>query len=125
VLIADYWWVRRTSLHLADLYKPSGVYSYVRGWNWVAVVALVIGIIFAIGGSYSGLNTDGTPNGPFPLNGILPFLHGWNILGMTINLADYSWVVGLIVSFLIYGIVTKVLASSRPAPSPAEVQPVA
>jgi nucleobase:cation symporter-1, NCS1 family len=122
VLIADYWWVRRTSLHLADLYKPSGVYTYVRGWNWVAVLALVVGIVVAIGGSYSGLNADGTLNGPFPANGILPFLHGWQILGMTINLADYSWVVGLLVSFLVYGGLTKALAGSRSSSS-AEAEP--
>jgi cytosine/uracil/thiamine/allantoin permease len=43
VLIADYWWVRRTELRLAQLYQPQKTYWYDRGWNWRAVVALGIG----------------------------------------------------------------------------------
>jgi nucleobase:cation symporter-1, NCS1 family len=107
VLIADYWFVRRTSLRLADLYKSNGAYTYVRGWNWIAVVSLLAGILFAIGGSYSG-------NGkPFPVDGIIPFLK---------PLADYSWVVGLVVSFALYAILTKALAGSR-SEVPAEAEP--
>ena len=53
VLIADYWYLRKTSLHLADLYKPNGMYRYASGWNWRAVVALLVGVVLAIGGSYS------------------------------------------------------------------------
>jgi NCS1 family nucleobase:cation symporter-1 len=89
VLMADYWWVRRRHMKLADLYKPEGWYRYARGWNWRAVVALLVGIVLAIGGSYS------TPGGnPFPADGIIPLLK---------PLADYSWIVGLIVSFITYG----------------------
>ena len=57
VLIADYWWVRRTDLKLTDLYKVNGIYQYFRGWNWKAVVALLVGIVFAIGGSYTAAGT--------------------------------------------------------------------
>ena len=37
ILIADYWIVRRTVLHLADLYTPGGRYWYTNGWKrwWV------------------------------------------------------------------------------------------
>jgi len=91
VLIADYWLIRRTKLKLTDLYTPSGVYSYASGWNWVAVVSLLIGIVFAIGGSYGG---------PFPADGIIPILK---------PLADYSWVVGLLVSGAIYWVLTLVV----------------
>ncbi len=55
----------------------------------------------AIGGSYS------TPGGnPFPADGIIPLLK---------PLADYSWVVGLIVSFVIYGLLARFTA---PKPEP-------
>ncbi len=107
VLIADYWYIRKTSLKLTDLYKPSGIYSYVRGWNWKAVVALLVGILFAIGGSYSAGGK------PFPVDGIIPFLKPF---------ADYSWVVGLIVSFAIYAVLTKFLVSSEES-APAEAAP--
>ena len=104
VLIADYWWIRRTNLNLADLYRSSGLYRYARGWNWIAVVALAVGIVFAIGGSYTPTGTDG----PFPPNGIIPLLKD------PIKFADYSWVVGLVVSFAVYGIITKLLKSRQP-----------
>jgi nucleobase:cation symporter-1, NCS1 family len=121
VLIADYWWVRRTRFRLADLYKPDGVYRYARGWNWRAVVALLVGIVLAIGGSYS------TPGGnPFPADGVIPILK---------PLADYSWVVGLIVSFVLYGILEKFTSPKgtidepevlpTPEPTPPEAAPVA
>ena len=100
VLIADYWWVRRTHLNLADLYRRKGVYEYASGWNWIAVVALLIGVVIAIGGSYSSLDPKGVPTGPFPQDGLIPFLKPF---------ADYSWVVGLIVSFVIYGGLTLAL----------------
>ena len=103
VLIADYWWIRRTKLNLGDLYRSSGVYAYTRGWNWIAVVALLAGIFFAIGGSYSVPNADGSSSGPFPPGGIFAFLKS------PFPFADYSWVVGLVVAFFVYGILTKVI----------------
>jgi NCS1 family nucleobase:cation symporter-1 len=96
VLIADYWWVRRTHLKLADLYRRNGVYEYASGWNWIAIVALVVGIVFAIGGSYS------SSGAPFPVDGLIPFLK---------PLADYSWVVGLVVAFVLYGVLSKVVGN--------------
>jgi nucleobase:cation symporter-1, NCS1 family len=121
VLIADYWWIRRTRFRLADLYKSDGAYRYARGWNWRAVVSLLVGIVLAIGGSYS------TPGGnPFPADGIIPVLK---------PLADYSWVVGLVVSFVLYGILEKFTSPKQtieepdllPTPEPAarEAAPVA
>jgi NCS1 family nucleobase:cation symporter-1 len=112
VLIADYWYLRRTHLKLADLYRPSGIYRYVRGWNWRAVVALLVGIFFAIGGSYS--TVDGKP---FPADGILPFLKE------PFAFADYSWVVGLIVSFVLYSVFMKFLPAREAQPDIAAPQP--
>src|SRR5581483_6051148 len=43
VLIADYFFVRGRQLRLADLYRTDGVYRYNAGWNWVAVVATLVG----------------------------------------------------------------------------------
>ena len=47
VLIADYWWIRRTELRLAQLYQPERSYWYDRGWNWRALVALAVGGLLA------------------------------------------------------------------------------
>ena len=92
VLIADYWWVRRKNLKLADLYRSDGVYGYAKGWNWIAVVSLVVGIVIAIGGAYSQTDMK-----PFPADGIIPFLKPFY---------DYSWAVGLAVAFVLYGALT-------------------
>lgn len=93
ILIADYWIVRRTVLHLADLYTPGGRYWYTNGWNWRAIVAFVVGGLLAVGGSYSGVGADGKKTGPFPTDGLIPFLK---------PLADYGWAVGLSASLLLY-----------------------
>ena len=92
VLIADYWWVRRTKLKLADLYRPDGVYRYAGGWNWRSPSSsLLVGVVIAIGGAYSPAGA----RGPFPADGLIPFLKPFY---------DYSWVVGLVVAFVLYGV---------------------
>ncbi|TLS43744.1 NCS1 family nucleobase:cation symporter-1 [Streptomyces montanus] len=93
ILIADYWIVRRTVLHVADLYTPGGRYWYSGGWNWRAVAAFVVGGVLAVGGSYSTVNDKGAKQGPFPVDGLIPFLK---------PLADYGWAVGLGASLLLY-----------------------
>jgi nucleobase:cation symporter-1, NCS1 family len=47
VLIVDYWLVRKKRLALGDLYRRSGAYTYNSGWNWRAVVATLLGCLFA------------------------------------------------------------------------------
>ncbi|MER6345926.1 NCS1 family nucleobase:cation symporter-1 [Streptomyces sp. NPDC001595] len=93
ILIADYWIVRRTVLHLADLYTPGGRYWYTAGWNWRALAAFGVGGVLAVGGSYSTVGADGSTSGPFPADGLIPFLK---------PLADYGWAVGLGASLLLY-----------------------
>ena len=104
VLIAGYWVLGRTRINLGDLYRPEGQYWYSSGWNWRAVVATVLGALIANGGAYSAPGT-----GPFPAEGLIPVLK---------PLYDYSWVVGLIVGFVVY--LTLALPSAdRSAAAPA------
>ncbi|WP_432164478.1 NCS1 family nucleobase:cation symporter-1 [Streptomyces sp. bgisy031] len=98
ILIADYWIVRRTVLHLADLYLPNGRYWYSGGWNWNAVIAFAVGGVLAVGGSYSTVDAKGAKQGPFPVDGLIPFLK---------PLADYGWAVGLGSSLILYVALTK------------------
>ncbi|OGO57187.1 MAG: hypothetical protein A2V85_09380 [Chloroflexi bacterium RBG_16_72_14] len=99
VLIADYWLIRRRNLKLADLYRADGIYRYAGGWNWRAVVALGVGAFLAIGGAYTPVGQTG----PFPLGGVLPFLK-WDLTfgEFVFNPYDYSWVVALVVAFVLY-----------------------
>ncbi|CAN5369492.1 NCS1 family nucleobase:cation symporter-1 [soil metagenome] len=44
VLVCDYWILRKKRLHLADLYRPNGVYRFDSiGTNWAAVGATLLG----------------------------------------------------------------------------------
>ena len=43
IAIADYWLVRKRRLELAQLYVPGGRYSYARGFNVRALVAVLVG----------------------------------------------------------------------------------
>ncbi len=88
VLIAGYWLIDRTSLALAELYRPGGSYWYTAGWNWRAVVATLIGALLAVGGAYSAPG-----KGPFPADGLVPVLR---------PLYDYSWAVGLAAGLVLY-----------------------
>ncbi|MDF9816458.1 NCS1 family nucleobase:cation symporter-1 [Streptomyces sp. SPB162] len=88
ILIADYWIIRRTVLDLVDLYTPGGRYWYTAGWNWRAVAAFALGGVLAVGGSHSEPG-----KGPFPADGMIPFLK---------PLADYGWAVGLGSALVLY-----------------------
>ncbi len=45
ILLADYFFVRRTELQREDLFRHDGAYGYRGGWNPAAVVALVLGVL--------------------------------------------------------------------------------
>ena len=76
-----------------DLYTEGGRYWYTAGWNWRAIAAFLVGGVLAVGGSYSSVNAEGVSSGPFPQDGLIPFLK---------PLADYGWAVGLATSMLVY-----------------------
>ncbi|OKJ62311.1 nitrate reductase [Streptomyces sp. CB02009] len=99
ILIADYWLVRRTVLDLPGLYRADGPYWYRGGWNPAAVLAFLVGGVLAVGGSHSAPGT-----GPFPEDGLIPFLK---------PLSDYGWAVGLAASLLLYTALMRRAAAGR------------
>lgn len=86
VLIADYYFIRRKELNVKDLYSNSGEYSYKRGFNVSALIALVAGVIVAM----IGLFVDQ-----------LRFLY------------DYAWFVGFAVAFVVYIVLMKKVKGER------------
>jgi NCS1 family nucleobase:cation symporter-1 len=80
ILIFDYWVLRKKKLNLTDLYKTEGEYTYKKGFNPKAIIALVIGIVFALIGK------------------VVPPLA---------ILADYAWFLGFAVSFVVYWLLNK------------------
>jgi nucleobase:cation symporter-1, NCS1 family len=49
VMIVDYWIIRKQQLDVPDLYREQGRYGR---WNWIALVALLIGVIPNVPGFY-------------------------------------------------------------------------
>lgn len=86
VMICDYFLIRRRELELNDLYLRNGAYEYSGGFNWRAVIALVLGA----GTALTGLASES--------------VHA---------LYDYSWFVGFAVSFVGYYVIMS--GQRRPA----------
>nr|WP_042197950.1 NCS1 family nucleobase:cation symporter-1 [Kibdelosporangium sp. MJ126-NF4] len=93
VLVAGYWFRARTELHVAELYTEHGRYWFTGGWNLPALIATLVGAVLSVGGAYSTLDATGASTGPFPADGLIPFLK---------DLYDYSWIVGFVAAFLVY-----------------------
>jgi NCS1 family nucleobase:cation symporter-1 len=106
VLVAGYWFVRRTRLDPADLYRRGGRYWFAAGWSWPAVTATLVGAVLAVGGA----NTAPGTAGPFPANGLIPFLK---------PLYSYSWAVGFGAGFVLYLLLAAVPGRAGVAARPA------
>jgi NCS1 family nucleobase:cation symporter-1 len=87
ILIADYWVVRRRELSLRDLFDPAGCYSYTRGVNRRAMIALVLAILPVVPGF---LRAATTPGGQVASPTFLDALY------------TYAWFVTFGLSFVLY-----------------------
>lgn len=86
IMIGDYYFIRRQQLNVAELYSHSRQYSFKNGFNTIAIVALLLGIL---------------PNVP----GFLvttKLLPGSAVPAWIANLYHYAWFVGFFVSGIIY-----------------------
>ncbi len=83
IMIADYFVLRRGKLDLDGLYRRRGPYEYHRGINWIAMAALVLGIVPNLPGFLAAL---GTIEGSRLATGIY----------------NWAWFVGFLVSGGIY-----------------------
>lgn len=91
IMIIDYFFIRRKELQLEDLYKLTGSYSYRNGFNSIAMVALLAGILPNVPGFL--LQIKLIDDATFP---------AW-IAG----LYHYAWFVGFGVSAIVYYIFMK------------------
>jgi nucleobase:cation symporter-1, NCS1 family len=82
ILIADYYWIRRQQLSVADLYLPDGRYAFTKGFNRFALLSLVLGIVPNIPGFL--VNIGVVPAAAFP---------AWMA-----QIYSYAWFVGFFVS---------------------------
>ena len=87
ILIADYWVVRRQQLSLPDLFREQGAYTYRRGVNPAAIIALVLGVLPVIPGFIHAVST---PGGAVANPGVFDVIY------------SYAWFVTFALSFVIY-----------------------
>jgi NCS1 family nucleobase:cation symporter-1 len=91
IMIVDYFFIRRKKLIVDDLYDHEGLYRYNNGFNHIAIIALLCGIL---------------PNLP-------GFLLQIKVVSLTVfpewisNLYNYAWFVGFFVSGLLYYLLMK------------------
>ncbi len=87
ILIADYWLLRGRRLSVADLFREQGAYTYRRGVNPCAVLALVLAILPVVPGF---LRAVATPGGAVADPNVLDRLY------------SYAWFVTFFLSAAIY-----------------------
>jgi NCS1 family nucleobase:cation symporter-1 len=59
ILICDYWVLRRQRLDLTALFEVKGRYSYSNGFNWRAILSLVLAILPVVPGFLRAATTPG------------------------------------------------------------------
>ncbi|MBA3439868.1 MAG: NCS1 family nucleobase:cation symporter-1 [Pyrinomonadaceae bacterium] len=87
IMICDYWILRRKQLNLAALFDTDGIYSYSNGFNWRAIIALVIAIAPVIPGF---TRAAATPGGQVAAPTFFDTIY------------TYAWFVTFAIGFVIY-----------------------
>ena len=91
IMIVDYYFIRNKELITTELYNAKGMYSFSNGFNYAAIIALLIGI---------------APN-------VLGFLATIKVIDATsipswiIQLYNFAWFVGFFVSGITYYILMR------------------
>jgi len=84
ILISDYFFIRRCRLNTEAFYRRGDEYEYFKGWNMVAILALVLGIAPNLAGFLTAIDViDSAP----------PFL---------VELYNYAWFIGAFTSGIVY-----------------------
>jgi NCS1 family nucleobase:cation symporter-1 len=86
IMIADYWFVRRTRLDVPALYAAQGSYTYARGWNPAALAAFAVPVLVNLPGFLHSA-------APVAFANVGPFWTG---------LYSYAWFIGVGLACLIY-----------------------
>ena len=97
IMIADYYFIRKQQLNVMELYQHTGQYSYNKGFNNKAVIALLLGIL---------------PNLPGFLTQIKVMNIG-TVWPWVAHLYNYAWFVGFFVSGITYFLMMRKYEARR------------
>jgi NCS1 family nucleobase:cation symporter-1 len=91
IMIADYYFIRRKNLHLDDLYRFEGIYTYGRGYNFKAIAAILLGILPNVPGFLTQIKVISAQSIPAWINDIY----------------SYAWFAGFFISGCVYYLLMK------------------
>jgi nucleobase:cation symporter-1, NCS1 family len=91
IMIVDYYFIRKQTLVVDDLYNSKGIYSFSNGFNYKAILALTLGIIPNVPGFLMTIKVISTVAFPEWITGLY----------------NYAWFVGFGLSGLIYWLLMK------------------
>lgn len=91
IMIVDYYFINNKNLVLDDLYKLKGIYTFKKGFNFIAIIALILGVLPIIPGFLIQIK-------------ILEKELVWNWLAEMYN---YAWFVGFFISGCTYWILSR------------------
>ena len=97
ILIVDYYFVRKTELDVAQLYREQGRYGYRGGWNLAALAAFILGVL---------------PNVPGFLNAAFPASFPDVGEGFK-TIYTYAWFVGIAIAGVVYALLMQ--GAKKPA----------
>ncbi|KAF9238340.1 permease for cytosine/purines, uracil, thiamine, allantoin-domain-containing protein [Melanogaster broomeanus] len=93
IMITDFWLVHKGKVDVPAMYDPNGRYRYTGGFNWRAVLAMLVTVV---------------PTLPGLVNSINPAIN----VGYATRLFDIAWMYGFVVSCILY-YTTSVLFPAR------------
>lgn len=91
ILITDYYFIRKQQLEVNELYKIKGNYSFKKGFNPAAIIALVVGILPNVPGFLLQIKLVTSSTFPQWISGLY----------------HYAWFVGFFISGSVYWILMK------------------
>lgn len=86
IMIVDYYFIRKQTLKVDDLYKFTGLYSYKSGINRIALLALLVGILPNVPGFLTTIKAVSQDSVPLWVS----------------HIYNYAWFVGFAVSGAVY-----------------------
>ncbi|KAF8552869.1 NCS1 nucleoside transporter family [Imleria badia] len=94
IMITDFWLVHRGKVDVPAMYDPNGRYRYSGGFNWRAVLAMLVTVV---------------PTFPGLINSINPSIN----VGYASHLFDVAWLYGFVVSCMVYYITSVMFPAQK------------
>ncbi len=91
IMITDYFFIRGQQLSISQLFEPGGRYSYKNGFNGIALIALLLGILPNVPGFLVAI-------GVVSKDAVWPWLAA---------IYNYAWFAGFFISSIIYFVLMK------------------